>query len=201
VVGFSKGGAIAILTALELADPKVNFVFIACCGSWVDRLFDEDDREIRGRMLSIYEASDTVGSCDALFAHASPDSETAEIRLSVGGGHGAFYRPDPAWVDPVVRWALHETGTEDAAVPAALFTHDAGAEPSAGGGLSRGVAWGDFDADGDPDLVVANAIGQEQMLYRNDGPDGFSRIAHDPVVGSTGDSEGALMVSGTAWQN
>ena len=28
------------------------------------------------------------------------------------------------------------------------------------GGVSRGVAWGDYDADGDPDLYVANSSGQ-----------------------------------------
>ena len=32
IVGFSKGGVIAVLTARELADPDLNFVFIACCG-------------------------------------------------------------------------------------------------------------------------------------------------------------------------
>jgi hypothetical protein len=76
--------------------------------------------------------------------------------------------------------------------PEALFTHESEAEPSAGGGLSRGAAWGDFDDDGDPDLIVANAIGQEQMIYRNDGPDGFTRLHDDPVTLSEGDTEGAF---------
>jgi hypothetical protein len=33
---------------------------------------------------------------------------------------------------------------------------------------SKGVAWGDYDADGDPDLFVSNF--GENRLYRNDGP-------------------------------
>ena len=74
----------------------------------------------------------------------------------------------------------------------ALFTHEADAAPSTGGGLSRGVAWGDLDTDGDPDLVVANAIGQAQMLYRNDGPDGFSHLEDDLVSLSAGDTEGVF---------
>jgi hypothetical protein len=105
VVGFSKGGVIAVLTALELDNPEINFVFIACCGSWVENVFGDPDRRISGRMLSIYEASDTAGSCSALFERASPASTTEEIELGLGGGHGAFYRPQPEWIDPVIRWA------------------------------------------------------------------------------------------------
>jgi len=108
VVGFSKGGAIAVLTALELENPQINFVFIACCGPWLDDVFKSPDQKISGRMLSIYEASDTIGSCGALFEHASADSTTAEVELNLGNGHGAFYRPHPEWIDPVIRWASHE---------------------------------------------------------------------------------------------
>jgi hypothetical protein len=107
VAGFSKGGGIAILSALELDDPRINYVFIACCGPWLDRLIASGDETIRGRMLSIYEASDEVGSCSELFALASDDSVIAEIELRLGGGHGAFFRPHPEWIDPVVSWARH----------------------------------------------------------------------------------------------
>jgi hypothetical protein len=74
--------------------------------------------------------------------------------------------------------------------PAPIFTRVVKGELVSDGGLSRGVAWGDFDNDGDPDLVVANSINQPQMLYRNDGPDGFFQIQQDPIVQSVGDSEG-----------
>jgi len=63
--------------------------------------------------------------------------------------------------------------------PETIFTFLADAAPSTGGGLSRGAAWGDLDNDGDPDLAVANAIGQAQMLYRNDGPGGFALLEDD----------------------
>jgi hypothetical protein len=34
--------------------------------------------------------------------------ELKEIVINVGGGHGAFYRPRPEWIDPVVEWATAE---------------------------------------------------------------------------------------------
>ena len=105
VVGFSKGGVIAVLTALELDEPQINFVFIACCGPWIDDVFAGPDDVISGRMLSIYEASDNVGSCGTLFDRARTDSTTEEVEVNLGTGHGAFYRPHSEWVDPVVRWA------------------------------------------------------------------------------------------------
>lgn len=103
VVGFSKGGAIAILASAVIADDSVNFVFLAACGSWLE---STPSLQPRGRMLSIRETSDElVGSCDHLFARAPPSSERHEIALSLGGGHGAFFRPRPEWIQPVIRWA------------------------------------------------------------------------------------------------
>lgn len=43
-----------------------------------------------------------------------------------------------------------------------------GGEATVDGGLSRGVAFGDADGDGDPDLLVANTINYPEFLYRND---------------------------------
>ncbi len=103
VVGFSKGGAIAILASALIADDEVNFVFLAACGSWLD---STPNLVPRGRLLSIREDSDDiVGSCDRLFARAPPAAERREIVLSFGGGHGAFFRPHASWIRPVLRWA------------------------------------------------------------------------------------------------
>ena len=44
------------------------------------------------------------------------------------------------------------------------------------GGLTLGVAWGDVDQDGDPDLYVANDFGRNALL-RNDGDGGFTDIS------------------------
>lgn len=103
VVGFSKGGGIAILASSILANDRLNFVFIASCGPWYA---SRPDIVPRGRLLGIREASDDLaGPCEALFARSPGAGERSEILLDLGGGHGAFYRPQPAWVEPVVTWA------------------------------------------------------------------------------------------------
>jgi len=50
-----------------------------------------------------------------------------------------------------------------------LFVAVADHATAVDGGLSRGVAFGDADGDGDPDLLVANTINYPEFLYRNDG--------------------------------
>ncbi len=37
------------------------------------------------------------------------------------------------------------------------------------GGYSNGASWGDYDTDGDLDLFVANDLGENNFLYRNNG--------------------------------
>jgi len=104
VVGFSKGGAIAILASSGLANDGVNFVVLASCGRW---LASRPDLVPHGRMLSIVEASDDLaGSCRPLLERAPAGSQTSEIELHLGGGHGAFFVPQSDWIDPAVEWAL-----------------------------------------------------------------------------------------------
>jgi len=106
VVGFSKGGGIAITASSILAEKRLNFVFMGACGPWLD---SRPEIVPNGRMLALREASDNlVGSCDGLFARAAGNGEREEITLELGGGHGAFYRPRPEWIEPIVEWASVE---------------------------------------------------------------------------------------------
>ena len=102
VVGFSKGGGIAITASSILSEERLNFVFMGTCGPWLN---DRPEIVPRGRMLSLRELSDDmVGSCETLFGRSTGASVHEEITLDLGGGHGAFYRPRPDWIDPVVEW-------------------------------------------------------------------------------------------------
>jgi hypothetical protein len=104
VIGFSKGGAIAIRASSLLKNERVNFVLLAICGEWV---FEWPGVDLSGRVLSIYETSDEYGkSCRSLAEASSGVSSFEEIALSTGRQHGAFYAADPLWLDPVTEWIL-----------------------------------------------------------------------------------------------
>jgi 3-oxoacyl-ACP reductase-like protein len=98
VMGFSKGGWIAILASARLRNPAVSFVIMGACGPWA---FDRQDLYVTGRLLSLYETSDSLGvSCAPLFCAPEPRSRTREIALSLGLGHGTFFQPRSAWLTP-----------------------------------------------------------------------------------------------------
>ncbi|CAN5550142.1 hypothetical protein BH23ACI1_BH23ACI1_28590 [soil metagenome] len=102
VIGFSKGGGIAMRTSALLENPHINFVFLGSCG---DGDFRGLDLRVWGRILSVYEASDKVGqSCAELFAKSGSTGTRSEVRINLGEQHGAFFRPHNAWLEPVRRW-------------------------------------------------------------------------------------------------
>jgi hypothetical protein len=100
VIGFSKGGGIAIRAAARIGRPELTFVFMAACGSG-----DGPALPVAGRMLSVIEASDSLGrSCATLFSKATPGSIKAEREIKTGLRHGAFYQPRSVWLEPVRAW-------------------------------------------------------------------------------------------------
>ena len=102
VVGFSKGGAIAIVTSSLVKVPDVRYVFLAACFA---RRPGDPVFPVTGHVLSIHEASDTIGlSCAPLFARSPDVAETHEIEISTGLRHGAFFRVRPEWLVPTLAW-------------------------------------------------------------------------------------------------
>jgi pimeloyl-ACP methyl ester carboxylesterase len=107
VIGFSRGGAIAILASSRLHNPAISYVFMAACGSWA---FERPDIHVTGRILSLYETSDSLGiSCTPLFARRGMGTQVREIPVSLGLGHGTFFRPRSAWLTPALAWAAGRT--------------------------------------------------------------------------------------------
>lgn len=99
VVGFSKGGGIAIQAAARLHRTDLTFVFMGACGEG-NALF-----KVAGRVLSVFEASDPLGrSCATLFAAALPGTTREERQIHTGLRHGAFYQPRSEWLEPVRAW-------------------------------------------------------------------------------------------------
>ena len=59
------------------------------------------------------------------------------------------------------------------------------------GGESTGASWGDYDNDLDLDLFVANASGETNFLYQNNGDGTFTKITNSVVTTTAGHSHGS----------
>ncbi|PIQ30746.1 MAG: hypothetical protein COW63_09245 [Bacteroidetes bacterium CG18_big_fil_WC_8_21_14_2_50_41_14] len=54
--------------------------------------------------------------------------------------------------------------------------------------LSRNVSWVDMDSDGDLDIFVTNENNQNENIYRNDWPEGFTKLTTGPLVNDAGNT-------------
>ncbi|WP_226876945.1 alpha/beta hydrolase [Microbulbifer hainanensis] len=101
LVGFSKGGVITIITSNELRNREINFAILAGCAGPV-----ASNKEIRlyGNILSIFETSDQVGSCDFLHERSNAATSFTELSITTDKEHGAFYLPRDEWVMPLKQW-------------------------------------------------------------------------------------------------
>lgn len=111
IVGFSKGGTIALYTASILRNPKVSFVILAGCGAKRDykrsymKFLNTSAADLYGRLLSIYDKHDKIaGSCIDAFTRSANKTESSEIVLDTGKGNGLFYQPDDEWLIPISKW-------------------------------------------------------------------------------------------------
>jgi hypothetical protein len=71
---------------------------------WPDGVQEQASISLSGRLLSIYETTDFALSCDEL-AERSPELLSyVEHEITTGKEHGAFYKPIPDWIDPLLVW-------------------------------------------------------------------------------------------------
>jgi hypothetical protein len=102
VIGFSKGGNIAIRVSNLIKNPEIRYVLLATCAEW---LVANEEVNFTGHLLSIFETSDDLAkSCKDFSERGDEVVSYQEITLSTGKGHGAFYLPNPLWVTPVLDW-------------------------------------------------------------------------------------------------
>jgi hypothetical protein len=102
VIGVSKGSVIAMLVSTQVRSPEVGYVILANCNGWVTEHFHID---LHGQVLSIYEATDSVGgTCGPIFAQSKQIGRHREIRLETGLRHGFLYRPMKEWLEPAIAW-------------------------------------------------------------------------------------------------
>jgi hypothetical protein len=103
LIGFSRGSHLTALTADRLNEHDINTVIMAGCME--GDITVDPPITLSGRFLSIYETTDTPGSCQQL-ASRSQLTTFDEIEITTGKKHGAFYTPLNAWISPIKEWYL-----------------------------------------------------------------------------------------------
>ena len=104
VLGFSKGAGIAIITSDRIKNDKLNYAIMAHCGPWYKNSETLNKLRLTGHVLSVYEASDTPGSCENLAKKSTNLNSFKEIMTNTGKAHGTFFQPDAVWLMPVLNW-------------------------------------------------------------------------------------------------
>lgn len=102
LIGFSRGAQITAEASSLLNQTGINTATIAFCFDG-DYLM-EPPLQFGGHVLSLYETSDVVKSCETILARSDSAKSIREIAISTGKKHGAFYTPKDEWMEPLKKW-------------------------------------------------------------------------------------------------
>jgi len=108
VVGASMGAGIALNVSIRVGNRYVKYAMLGICrrASWDAYLehYSREETRLCGNFLSIYERSDSYGSCRDYFEERDCRSGFNEVALDMGIGHGFLYKPYEEWVMPLIEW-------------------------------------------------------------------------------------------------
>ncbi|MBI5837984.1 MAG: VCBS repeat-containing protein [Candidatus Eisenbacteria bacterium] len=159
----------------------------------------------------VVETTGLVGGCDTYLQVYFPDTLTqagSNDNRAVGDPSSRVNFTAPSTgtayvkgtrVGLVGRYGSYDLRVTAGTPTAASFTNVTTAAGVSNGGNSRGVAWGDYNNDGYPDLYVCNTgaaagSGAADRLYRNNAGANFT-----DVTASTGTAAGTEQHEGAAW--
>jgi len=102
VIGASKG-AMMSMTISSINKNPINYVLL---GANSDRLEKQSNYNLHGRILGIYEKSDTVAGKDYQFwiDKSTEVEKFVQLEINTGLSHGFLYRPIDAWMQPTKEW-------------------------------------------------------------------------------------------------
>lgn len=100
IVGFSKGAVITLLVSSQLDFADIKYAILAGC--WPS--ITQRGLQLSGRVLSLYDVSDSVGSCQPLADKSGEIVEFHEETFDTGESHGLFFKPNPVWLEPLFDW-------------------------------------------------------------------------------------------------
>lgn len=103
ILGASSDAYITLEVALIAKNPKLNFVLLGLCSKYAVDYYSRDSNVFLGNYLSIYEKSDSKGTCQKMFNNKT-NFEFEEIELNTGIDHAFLFKPLKEWIDPLTQW-------------------------------------------------------------------------------------------------
>lgn len=127
-------------------------------------------------LLATRDGADSLG--DEAAGDQEPDAELGEPG---GSGDGSIPPPQTTTPVPLGDTDLNGLSFTDVTAQAGLAAPHSTETPTSGELMNGAAAAGDYDADGDIDLVLTR-IGLPNLLYRNDGAGHFTDVAVEAGV-------------------
>ena len=88
-----------------IANSEIKYVLMGLCGDYAINLYKSEAGSFQGNFYSVFERSDSKGSCAPIFSSLAGGSKFSELELNMGKDHGFLYKPYDEWVDPVSAFA------------------------------------------------------------------------------------------------
>ena len=102
VIGASKGAVMAMHIS-DINDNPVNYILLGANNDYIER---ENDWNLHGNVLGIYEKSDSLAGKNYQYWIDKSDraSQFEQLEINTGLGHGFLYSPLKEWLDPAKKW-------------------------------------------------------------------------------------------------
>ncbi len=102
VIGASKGAVMA-MNISDMNQNPINYILLGANNEFIEQ---ENDWNLNGRVLGIYERSDAIAgkSYDIWITRSTNAIEFEQLEINAGLGHGFLYRPINDWLEPAKDW-------------------------------------------------------------------------------------------------
>ena len=102
IIGASKGAVMAMRVS-DLNQYPINYVLLGANSDYIEENYDW---YMKGRILGIYEKSDTIADKDYQFwiNRSKEAKEFNQLEINTGLNHGFIFWPLKEWVEPTVEW-------------------------------------------------------------------------------------------------
>jgi len=102
IIGASKGAVIAMNISNQ-NNHEINYVLLGANNAYIEQ---ENDWNLHGNILGIYEKSDSLAGRDySYWIEKSTNANRFEqLQINTGLGHGFLYKPLLDWLEPARNW-------------------------------------------------------------------------------------------------